>query len=164
MLEKVRETRELVFDLYLNYYSSDEPENHKIDSEVKFEIVSQPEKMRIFPETYRLDFESEWAGDKPGYIVPAAEKRDVLIYPKTGFYESEFDEKYILEQIELAGPGAKEWLYFSRVLIEIDSEYVWDFDDEEGMSNFNEEVLDPIFDCFRPQFGNLRVTSYFVDP
>ena len=59
MLETVRETRELVFDLYFNFFFEGEPEWEEIQSKVGFKFGEQPEKLKVFAETYKLIFDND---------------------------------------------------------------------------------------------------------
>lgn len=164
MLETVRETRELVIDLYFNFFYAGEPDWHETQKQISFKFVKQAEKSKVFPETYKLIFDNDWAGDKPGFLDLAEEHGEFTVWQVTGcrsWYAS--DEEFDRAK-QNAGEASKQWTYFSRVLIEVDSEYQWDFDDEEGMANYNEQILDPVFECFEIEFGSLPVVSYFINP
>jgi hypothetical protein len=164
MLETVRETRELVFDLYFNFFYEGEPEWEEIQSIVGFKFGQQPETLKVFSDTYKLIFDNDWAGDKPGFLDLASEHGEFTVWPVSGFRSWDGSETDFDKAKSAAGPNAQQWTYFSRVLIEVDSEYQWDFDDEEGMSNFDEQVKNPVFDFFEIDFGALPVVSYFINP
>ncbi len=164
MLQRVRETREFVFDLYFNFFYQGEPEWGDIQSKVFFKFGEQPEELQVFPDTYKFIFENVWAGDKPGYLEQAAEHGEFTIWPVSGCRGWNASEEDFDKAKTAAGPNSQQWTYFSRVLIEVDCEYQWDFDDEEGMPNFDEHIKNPVFECFELNFDGLPAVSYFINP
>lgn len=164
MQEKVRETRQLVFDLYMNFFYEGEPEWSEITQRVSFRFLQQPEKSVVFPETYKLIFDSVWATDKPGFLAPAAEIGEFTVWQIAGCRGWDASAKEFELAEHSAGKNSRQFTFFCRVLIEVDSEYRWDFDDEESLSTFNDQVTDPVFECFELDCGDLPVVSYFMNP
>lgn len=164
MLETIRETREFVFDLHIVYFDERDPGRHGLRDNLKFNIVNPPSNQKVFLETFKVDFDSDWADDKPAFIHILDESAPVLTRPFTGFTEwfapEEQIEKFNLE----FGPKAKIWYSFSRILVEVDSEYEWDFEDEENLSNFDESIKDPIFESINFSFGDLKASYFLINP
>jgi hypothetical protein len=108
-------------------------------------------------ETISVDFDSDWAGDKPGFITSMSD----MVGQTRWITDPEVDERFPDTIDQCLGQGnLQEWYYFSRVVVEVDSKFEWDFDDEDGMSQYDEEIKYPFFRGLRLGFQDLKVASY----
>jgi len=132
----------------------------EVQSSLGFRTQGLPENPKYFPETISVDFENDWADDKPGYLVPMSQIAGEVFFPSSPTVSEAFPETVQ----KCAGKnGLDEWFYFSRVLIEVDRRFEWDFDDEEGMENYDEKIKFPFFQALRLEFKNLMVANYSLD-
>jgi hypothetical protein len=160
VLETHSTTRELVIDLRIQFYIPKDFDLSNVVEKLDFYVVDLPEHPRFFPETLQVDFESDYAEDKPGFMAPMEEMNGTDYYPSSNeifeIFESAVDKCS-------GNPDYEEWFLFCRVLVEMDTEYEWDFDDEERLDDFFEEIQLPLFNSMRLSFGDLDVINYSLD-
>jgi hypothetical protein len=58
----------------------------------------------------------------------------------------------------------EEWCLVTRVSLDLEVTYEWDFDDDEDFSKLNDYLDRPIFEGLRLDFGNLQATRYVIQP
>jgi hypothetical protein len=157
MLETHEARHEFIFDLRVQFFIPKNYPLEEVQSKFSFYTDGLPDHPLYLPETITLDFDSDWAEDKPGFLVPISDMAGESFWPAyrevDGYFPETADECSGRDDLE-------EWFYFCRVLIEVDSKYDWDFSDEEGMEEFDEKIKYPFFDALRLNFKDLKVTSY----
>lgn len=160
MIETVKDSSQFILDLRVQFFIRKELRLEEVQDKLSFRTIEAVTKVRYFSETMTVDFDSDWAHDKPGFLAPMSEMDGELFWPG-----SEVVEELFTETMDEFADNEEftEWLYFSRVLVEIDSEYEWDFSDEPGMENFDEAIKYPFFRSLRLEFKDLQVARYHLD-
>ena len=157
MLEAHEARHEFIFDLRVQFFIPKDYPLEEVQPKFSFYTEGLPGHPLYLPETMALDFDSDWAEDEPGFLAPMSEMAGRTFMP--GPLEV---NQYFQETVEeCAGRNdLEEWFYFSRVLVEVDSQYDWDFSDEEGMEEFDEKIKYPFFNALRLNFDDLKVATY----
>lgn len=161
MLERVTETREVVFDLYLWFFSGEQVELQDVQKRLTFELdptLNFPSPSR---NTFLVDFFSDYAEDKPGWVsrlsdIPDGETLWTFGGEKTWQVSRDIRTEYE-GNLELT-----EWVLFSRVVAGVEVTYEWDFEDEDAMENFTDSIGKPIFESLTLFPGSLQVTEYVM--
>lgn len=161
MLETITETREIVFDLYLWFFSEKEEGLHTLQRKLRFELDSSLQRPRPSPNTLSADFESEYAEDKPGWVaktVDIPDEETLWTWGKEITWQASPDLVETFRQ----DPAQSEWLLFSRIALEVEVTYQWDFDDEEQMENFSESIGGSIWKSLSLVVENLSASEFVL--
>lgn len=157
-MQETHEVRhDFIFDVRVQFFIPKDYPLEEVQTNFSFYAEGLPDHPLYFPETITADFDSDWAEDKPGFLAPMSEMVGESFWPG-----SQEVDRYFPDTVdECAGcEDLEEWFYFSRVLVEVDSKYDWDFGDEERMEEFDEKIKYPFFNALRLHFKDLKVASY----
>ena len=161
MLERVTETREIVFDLYLWFFSGREEELQDVQRKLDFTLDSALTSPSPVPDTFFVDFDSDYADDKPGWVsrvYDIPEGHTLWTFGGEKTWQVSPDGRKEFED----NPMLTEWLLFSRLAASVDVTYEWDFADEAGMEDFTESIGKPIFESLMLLPGDLQLSEFVI--
>jgi hypothetical protein len=166
MLETHKDRGEFIVDLRVAFFLPKGTPIESVNTNFRFTALNVPEKPRYLVETMSVDFDNDWNDDKPGLICKMSELSEPKHYPwHMDFLEHQapiFEPEQTEKSKYLSNPGYIEWYYFSRVLVEVDREYEWDFEDEVAIERFDDEVKRPFYEALRIDAGDLPLSWYSI--
>ena len=160
-MKHTTESRDVIFDVYLWFYSDETADYDLIKEALRFSLNPVSPVPKIQTQSAVFDFDSDYADDKPGWISPLSEIRDGEVLWTWG------NEKHWLASQDTADEyisdtSLEPWLFFSRVALTVEVDYEWDFDDEVGMENFTETIVEPIFKSIELDVSGLPATEFVI--
>jgi len=161
MLERVTETREIVFDLYLWFFSGEEEELQGVQSRLDFTLDPELTFPRPTPGTFSVDFDSDYASDKPGWVYRVSDIPDgstLWTFGGEKTWQSSPDVRKSFED----NPLLSEWVFFSRLSAAVEVSYEWDFEDEAGMEDFSDSVGKPVFESLTLNPEIIQLSEYVI--
>ena len=163
MLEHHKERFDFICDLTLRYFSDAEPEKHGIRESLKLSSAGANLGPTYFPDTMAIDFDSDWAEDRPGFLATADSMIGEIVYPRGISLEWEPASQQLTGINKDAKPGELEWYWFGVVSIQVDVEFYWDFDDEAGMDRYDSLIKEPFFYSLQVELPGFALTYSSLD-
>ena len=149
-----------LIDLRVQFFFDPTGDLDSIPSKLTFVAEGLPESPKYHPETISVDFESDWAEDDPAFMATMDEMNGARYFPYEPSLEKDFPETV---SACLSNPALTEYFFFSKVVVEVDAEFDWDFEDEDGMEFYDEKIKHPFFNSLRLDFGDLHVHKYILE-
>ena len=151
MIESHSDTAEFLADLKVSLFCNEKDTLKDVKNQLSFVLEPDSKSSIFLAETMTVDW--NWAADEDHFVLMPEVNR----FYAPGAVEYEAAEA---KSSEWSALGFTNLYLRVKALIEIDRRYEWDFDDEEGMDDFEEKVNGPFYVGLRPNFGDLRAAWY----
>jgi len=167
VLETHKNRAQFIVDLRVAFFLPEVVQPNNMSKNFRFTVPIPPEKPTYFVDTMSIHFDNDWGDDKPGLVCKMEELQESKHY---SWYMDFLDARHT-PAFEPAGNEKSrylnnaeyiEWYFFSRVLVEVDREYEWDFEDEPAMERFDDEVKTPFYEALRLEAGDLPLSWYSI--
>jgi hypothetical protein len=163
LLERVTEDREIMFDLHLWFYTSGEPSLESIQRRLVFSLAPQREVPSIDLSTVTFTFMPHTGPDGRGWMEKVSEISDDEVLWISGQEIEWVASEEVFDKLSVANE-LEEWCLVTRVSLDLEATYEWDFDEEEDFSKLEDFLDRPIFEGLRLDFGNIQATRYVIQP
>lgn len=92
MLEAHEVRHEFIFDVRVQFFIPKDYPLEEVQPKFIFYTEGLPSHPLYFPETMALDFDNDWAEDKPGFLAPMSEMAGESFWPGSPEVDRYFPE------------------------------------------------------------------------
>lgn len=166
----LRESKTLIVDLVLKFNNNDRLSFEDVLTRISLSLDPSGSETQLFPETFAVDFHSEWA---EGHLTELKVYPDFRVPRKPIQTSWEADEKTIVDLTEQFDDNSL-YIFGTTIAVVLEAESYWpewpeNDDDEKVMAEFevehskvfNKQISD-MFDSLRVSFTNINAHAYVM--